>query len=489
MRAEEQDVPSGGGAGEETLLSRLSGGLPWWQALLVVGAFACMIPPWAARMPSNAGLTMATLVGLVLLVPVFRDRSTPRVVIIMGLALLLWFVLSAATALVHGSDPRWSIFHAARPLIAAADLAFLVWLLRVPRRWPLAVVAVLLGACIAGTISLYSYSVGQPDVWRYAVGSSLSPLIVVVAAIEWGRGRRVWALALMALIVGVNVVAGLRSVLLQLAVAIIAAVVFGVAGRLRIPRPMIVTAIATTVIVVSVIPVYGVIASSGVLGRQQQAKWMIQSDMAGGILLGGRPEFPLALDVLPLVPPLGLGFAPTIPADIAAVRDARAMMHSEDAFEGRVPTSDPNYALYVANSTRNLLAYWSQPPHGIYLHSSVLQYWLWCGPLVVVPFLVVLLSGLALVGRAARRYGAAGVMGAGVLLASFVWDALFSPLGGSGLSLMVLIVALLAADTVARKQQPTQQPSADGGSHAGSLLPAAPGDGALSGADGAADEA
>ncbi|CAB4942441.1 unannotated protein [freshwater metagenome] len=486
MRAEAR--PGAGAAADATLFSWLSGGLPWWKALLVVGAFACMIPPWAARMPSNAGLTMATLVGLVLLIPVFVDRSTPRVVHVMALALLLWLALSIATASVNGSDLRWSIFHSVRPLIVVADLAFLVWLLRVPRRWPLAIVAVLLGSCIAGTIGLYSYTVGQPDLWRFAFGPSLSPLIVVVAAIQWHRGRRAWALALLVLIVSVNVAAGLRSVLLQCAVAAAAALVFGIAQRLRFRWPLIATSLGMVLIVLSVIPVYGAVAESGALGRQQQEKWRLQSDVAGGIILGGRPEFTLALNVLPLVPVLGLGFDPTIPANIAEARDARAIQHVMTDIDRVVSRTDPKYPSYVADSSTKLLAYWARPSHGIYLHSGVFQYWLWCGPLVVVPFALVLMAGLMLVGRASRRYGAAGVLGASALLTKFTWDTLFSPLGGGGLALMALIVALLAADTIARKEQPAQQPAADGDFHVGGLVSASHGDGARRGADRATEQ-
>ena len=98
------------------------------------------------------------------------------------------------------------------------------------------------------------------------------------------------------------------------------------------------------------------------------------------------------------------------------------------------------------------------------------------------------MAGLMLVGRASRRYGAAGVLGASALLTKFTWDTLFSPLGGGGLALMALIVALLAADTIARKEQPAQQPAADGDFHVGGLVSASHGDGARRGADRATEQ-
>jgi hypothetical protein len=81
------------------------------------------------------------------------------------------------------------------------------------------------------------------------------------------------------------------------------------------------------------------------------------------------------------------------------------------------------------------------------------------------------------------------VLGAGALMAQFVWDTIFSPMGGAGIALMALIVALLAADVIARRDKASQQSTPDGGTNPGVVASLASGDGAQGSAEAASGQA
>ena len=451
------------------------GGMRWWGVALMVGLFAFMLPPWGGRSTSNVGFTLATVVGFALIWPLVRRGIVPLIVWVMAAATVLWGVVCVAAWVVNDSPTRWAWQAAARPLVLIGALALLVYLVQQPRRWPVAIIAVFVGGAISGSIDRLIPDTDH-DVWRYALSPALTPLAIVLAAIAWHSRHRVWAVTVVAIVGVLDLVTGLRSGVLQVAVAVIAAVLYLVADRWVPRRALVLSAVGTVVLVALAIPVYGVAASTGVLGRNQQIKWERQSNAAGGILLGGRPEFRLALEVLPHVPVLGLGPDPVLPPEIVQVRDRLALEYTLNSVNDQNPTAAER-GYFLVNTYNEIQSYWAAEGHGIYLHSGLFQYWLWCGPLVVIPFGVALAAGLLLVAWSARRFGAAGVLGSVVLLAKYLWDALFSPPSGTNVAVMALLVARVAAFEIERRRQSGENPAAEGGDPAGLIAPVTSGDG------------
>ena len=96
--------------------------------------------------------------------------------------------------------------------------------------------------------------------------------------------------------------------------------------------------------------------------------------------------------------------------------------------------------------------------------------------MVVIPFGVALAAGLLLVVWSARRFGAAGVLGSVVLLAKYVWDALFSPPSGTNVAVMTLLVALVAAFEIERRRQSGENPAPETSDPSGLVTPGTMGD-------------
>lgn len=145
--------------------------------------------------------------------------------------------------------------------------------------------------------------------WKFGYGNGTTMLMVAAAGLAWAAGMRSVAIGICVLAGILNLFLGFRS---MAGMAVMTGLLLGLSALLG-ERNRGTSTLQVVVILavlaaggVGVIELYAEAAQSGLLGQEEQEKYLQQVDERG-VLLSGRAEFPVALEAVMERPLLGHG--------------------------------------------------------------------------------------------------------------------------------------------------------------------------------------
>jgi hypothetical protein len=393
-------------------------------ALLGFAIGIAFLVPIAARSGLTLGHVLIICLAPVSLASAWRYRATRYLMAVEA----SWLVVAALTDHLHGVGLHVSYITLMRPVLLFLTYCGFIWLLQVSRRHALAA-ATGFAVGIIGSSALYQVGNFWLDPWKYALGDPVSLALVGCAGWALMRHRRALALGLVGVALTLNLVLGFRS---EAGVVLIAAVIGSLAGRgrKRTSRWKLKLGLVLSAVALVGYPVYGMLASSGHLGYEQQYKWARQSQVTGGALIGARPEFVAASVIIGQSPVIGQGTGFSVD-----VTTQERFLQELDA-------------LGVSVGSEGTFFFFGQ---GVDLHSALFQTWAESGalalPAMILPWCLV----MAAVGAALRRGSRGLALIFGMFAAQFFWDFLFSPWPRLGPSILGFAVA---AAVVYRSERP-----------------------------------
>lgn len=149
----------------------------------------------------------------------------------------------------------------------------------------------------------------EADGWKFGYGGGTTMLVVAGAGLAWAWGMRSVAIGVCVLAGILNLFLGYRS---MAGMAVMTGLLLGLSALLgaRARRTSTLQVVVIFAVLgaggAGVIELYAEAAQSGLLGLEEQEKYMWQVDERG-VLLSGRAEFPVALEAVMERPLLGHG--------------------------------------------------------------------------------------------------------------------------------------------------------------------------------------
>jgi hypothetical protein len=270
----------------------------------------------AGSLYPSGGVTLghALLVAIlpVVMAAAWRFKQARICLVLLG----LWALSTALTEVATHDSLKNAVYALSHPLTLVLSFCGGLWIFQhgsaATRVYAGSLVVGLAGAVMAVPTNL------TVDPWKYGFGPIASLAVVLVSATLLRHGKVLSAGILLAIDAAVNLKLGFRSEFLV--VSLTGAVGLLIARRtpgLSWKRCALIGA-ALCAIIPGVYVSYGHLASSGQLGTEQQVKWDRQSAVAGGLLVGGRPEFLASGAIIEESPLMGRGVAPYADAETRA---------------------------------------------------------------------------------------------------------------------------------------------------------------------------
>ncbi|NGN65084.1 hypothetical protein G5C51_14405 [Streptomyces sp. A7024] len=353
----------------------------------------------------HGGVTVAHLIVLLLLpalLPAARGvRGTGWVPVLLG----LWGCAVGFTTLLVGDTFRHFAYAVAQPCTLALSLVAGVWVFRQDRRVIRAfLVALVLGLCAAEL--LYRSPGFATDPWKFALGPVVTTGAMLCSALLIERVPLPVAMLPAAAASAVSLVTGFRAEFVVSAIAmgltVLCARRAAGASRLR----LVVACGVLAALAAGLSYGYNTLAADGTLGEEQRHRWVLQSDVEGGLLIGARPELVGSVGLIAESPLLGRGVSPEVDGATAAAFLKRLS-------DQRVPVHEGMVEYYFGR--------------GLYLHSELFQLWAEMGPLAVPGLLAPIVLVFAAALAAVRAASGPRILIFSYLACQFAWDLLFSP--------------------------------------------------------------
>lgn len=203
----------------------------------------------------------------------------------------------------------------------------------------------------------------QGDAWKFGYAQGLVALVFLVSCFFYRRRNYAVMMLILLAFCAANVVFNDRSLVLFILIAITMTVpvIPERIGRLQLLPPegtkARLFAVASMALCAGLVA-FGIVefaTKSGLLGEEQQTKNERQSQSAGGILLGGRPEILVSSRAVLESPILGHGSWPKDPKYIEMLADVQARMgiktdvgNDEERRAGVIPSHSSLMGAWVA---------------------------------------------------------------------------------------------------------------------------------------------
>lgn len=318
----------------------------------------------------------------------------------------LWLVTAAVTEVETGDSMRHTAYALSRPMTVGLSFCGGLWIFQrggtAVRVYAVSLVA---GLAAAVAVTPWSANVAR-DPWKYGYGTVVTVAVVLLSAKLFGRRKSLVAFLLLAADAVANLTLGFRSEFVVVSIAAALGALTARRDERHSGHRVMMAGAGLCGIVAALYVGYGYLAESGYLDAQQQMKWERQSDVQGGLLIGGRPEVVASVTVIANSPLVGRGIAPQVDAETRAAFLERLRALGVETHEGVV-----SY-------------YFGQ---GLYVHSVLFQLWAETGLLVLPGLLAPFFLVLTALTIAIRAGAGAPVLVFSLLSARLGWDLMFSP--------------------------------------------------------------
>jgi hypothetical protein len=302
----------------------------WRRAPLSIGDLFLLIAPALQFLQfRSTGLVFATDILLLLALPLVLARSVRRlkqkqIALILMLA-LAWLASQVLTDLIRHSRPDDYLRGWSKIVLTITHFSVIWVALRDSmRRFVLYGIGFSIGGVLAASISPSPEAFDEPWKFGFAVPATLA-VIIIATLLSSGRKRSIVLFALVAMS-ALNLYMNFRSLgLICLATGIYSYFQMHLGGRRRLGRLQMVVAGAAVLLSIWAFQqmyLYGL--EQGWLGQEAQAKYEIQQQGSGGLVLGGRSEILASAQAIIDSPFIGHGSWARDPKYAALMRERKA---------------------------------------------------------------------------------------------------------------------------------------------------------------------
>lgn len=363
----------------------------------------------AQILPGEVGLAV---VGAVLL----GRTQLPRNLAVPFVLALLWLAALILSSYVAGDSPTDIISGTAPYCLFLIDTAALIFYISAVgrRAWP--VLGSGLGLAALGYFILQGTAFYEAP-WKFGFALPVTTLMLSIVGSRYELRSWQLKIAILALTIA-NIVGSFRSLALILLVSL-----FLVSIRLDSKKAVLGVVLGTAASIGVVTYSYGYVVEAGYLGTDSQVRF---SQAVGDrydplrLLLGGRKELVLSLNMVAEHPLVGYGLDATL---------------SDDAnYEWRNYYYQNDLPLTISDLNRSMAG----SPYRA--HSALFSAWVQAGVLGAVFFgYLLLVSAYSLLGGLTQRLGLIPTF----LVVFGIWSLLFSPMGSIGRILLGLCISPL----------------------------------------------
>ena len=374
----------------------------------------------------NLGHVLALLILPVIL------RSVPRSAPLRFISLS--FLLALVSGVVLTLLPSPSFDQPALRTVLSEVIFLVVMLLTILTAYWLASNLGLFQAALLLGIARILYELLSPgdwktNIWKYALGFPS-----VVALFGAARGRWRHTLFALAVIVGLSIQYGFRSLIFEAGAGVMLAAILIKTSSQEVNFSLwLRRAAAVALVLVASWVGYTNLAANGYLGHDIQARHEKQSRQVGDFLLSARPEREVTA-ALARARPQGYGFGYVPTGDDVARGQYALTIHQIVGNDG--------YVSYLLNTK-------------IELHSVAADLWAQTGIGGII--LSLALAGTAIAGVIGRRATGGWMALTGFLGVRALWDLGFSPISTNGLDIALCIGLLIGSPAfLLGSRQPSQ---------------------------------